>query len=163
MLNLYRRKGVTLVTLIAIILVGIILTSTIVISYSSFKTNARKKAFATEIYIIQKQIQDYKLRNNKYPIKNEVEFELSDFDSELVSILGEQNEEIIDEKVKLYTVDLSMLDIESVVRGTQKDSELDVYAYSTKTGNLYYLMGEEIEDQIYYNFNNELYNLLKIK
>ena len=163
MLNLYRKNGVTLVTLIAVIMVSIILTSTIVISYSSFKTNARKRAFATEIYTIQIQLEQYKLRNNEYPIKSEVEFNLSDLDSDFVSIVSDLNEEIDEGRVKLYTIDLSKLDIESVSRGAKKDGDLDIYAYSKKTGKLYYVNGEEIENSNYYYLNDELYNLLKIK
>lgn len=163
MFYLYKKNGVTLIVLITIIMVSIILTSTVVISYSSFKTNARKRAFATEIYTIEKQIENYKLRNDEYPVSSEVEFNISDLDSKLVDIMNIAGEEIANERVRLYIIDLSKLDIENVSRGAKKDGILDIYAYSKKTGKLYYLAGEEIEDKIYYNFNYELYNLLKIK
>ena len=163
MLKLYRKNGITLITLIAIVMVSIILLSTIVVSYSSFKTNARKKAFATEIYTIEKQVEEYKLRNNEYPIISEVQYDLDELDSELVDIISALNEDVTEKIVKFYTIDLSKLNLENISRGVKKAGNLDIYVISKKTGNVYYLIGEEIENETYYNFNAELYDLLKIK
>ena len=163
MFKFNKRKGITLITLIAIITVSIILTSTIVISYSSFKTSAKKKSFAMELYTLELQIKEYKMHNNTYPINQKKEFDINVLDSKLLTIMEQLGEEISQGKVELYTIDFNKININSLVRGVEKDGELDVYVYSTKTHNLYYLKGEEIENNIYYYFDDELYNILKIK
>ena len=131
------------------------------ISYSSFKTNSRKKAFANEIIAITNAVENYKLRNNEYPFKDSINIDTTSDSDELLSEMQLLGEVIINGKVNLYIVDLSKIDIENVMRGNSNDvTSMDVYAYSTNTHSIYYLKGEKIGDKTYYNYNEELYNLV---
>ena len=156
------KKGITLVALIATIMAIIILTTTAVVSYSSFSVSAKKRAFANEIYTLQKQVEDYKFKNNKYPLKTAKELDISDLDSALVSIFNSNNEQIVEGKVTLYKIDYKKLDIDSLVRGTDENSN-DIYLFSNESKKVYYIEGEKIENKTYYYLDNELYESLKLK
>lgn len=159
---LKNNKGITLVALIATIMVIIILTTTAVVSYSSFNVNAKKRAFANEIYTLQKQVEDYKFRNNKYPIGNMKEVNTSSIDTQLVSIFTSNGEQIVGNKVILYEIDFKKLDLDSLSRGTDKNSN-DIYLFSNETKKVYYIEGEKIGDRTYYFLDSELYDSLKMK
>ena len=156
------KKGITLVALVATIMAIIILTTTAVVSYSSFSVNAKKRAFANEIYTLQKQVEDYKFKNNKYPIGNVKELNISSVDSELVSIFNSNGENIDGNKVTLYEIDFTKLDLDNLVRGMDKNSN-DIYLFSNESKKVYYIEGEKIENRTYYYLDSELYESLKLK
>ena len=93
---------------------------------------------------------EYKLRNTEYPIISEVQYNLDDLDSDFVDIINVLNEDVMEKRVKFYTIDLSKLNLENVSRGVKKDGVLDVYVVSKKTGNVYYLIGAVIISICYY-------------
>ena len=156
-----NKNGITLVALIATIMVIIILTTTAVVSYSSFSVNAKKRAFANEIYTLQKQVEDYKFRNNKYPIGNAKEVSISSLDSQLVSIFNTNGEQIQENKVTFYEIDFEKLDLDSLTRGMNNTSN-DIYLFSNESKKVYYIVGEKIGDKTYYFLDDELYDSLKL-
>ena len=55
MQKIKNKNGITMLVLVAIIMVTLVITSTIIISYSNFKTGAKKKAFNHEISVVSNQ------------------------------------------------------------------------------------------------------------
>lgn len=156
-----NKSGITFVALIATVLVSLVLMSTVVISYSSFSTNTKKRAFANEISTIEAAIENYKFRNGKYPVKQEFELQKTRASSGLLEEFNSKGE-IGASSVKLFMIDFEKLDIENLARGTSQNiDDLDMYAYSVETNTLYYLSGESIGNKVYYTYNDELYRLQK--
>lgn len=151
------KNGITMLVLIVIIMVALILTSTVIVSYSSFKTNAKKRAFANELITISKQIEQYKLMNSSYPIVlgEEGEVNKQDISQELL------NE--INDDYKLYKIQIEKLDIENLARGKGDKDSLDFYAYCQENNTVYYIQGEKIGGITYYYYNQQLYDLMKGK
>lgn len=146
--------------LIVIIMVTLIITSTVIVSYTSFKDNSKKKAFVNEILTISKQIEQYKIINSKLPIKGD-ELDKSNFPTEFLSQLKNENSEY--SKYKFYKIDLQELELSNLSRGKDTAGTLDYYAYCENNNTLYYIQGEKIGDNTYYYYNQELYNFMKGK
>ena len=151
------KKGITLIALVATITVTIILATTAVVSYSSFSVSAKKRAFANEIYTLQKQIENYNFKNNKYPIKQKKQIESGSVDNALYSIF-QTNNELND----LYYIDYPKLDLDNLSRGLDESSN-DIYLFSSLTKKVYYLAGEKIGNEKYYYLTENLYDSLKMK
>ena len=61
------------------------------------------------------------------------------------------------DKVELYTIDLNKIGAENITRGIKKDNNLkDVYAFSEKTGIVYYIKGYKVGKNVYYTLTDEL-------
>lgn len=159
-----NRKGITLVALIATIMVIVIVTTTAVVSYSAFNVSARKKAFANELYTLQKQIEDYNFKNNKYPLGNAVELDTSDLDEGIIEAFDDNREHLSGNKITLYEIEFKKLDLDSLTRGVDIYGESkDIYLFSKTTKKVYYLKGEKIGDETFYFLSNDLYDSLKMK
>lgn len=157
----YKKKGITLIALMATIIVSLILLSTIVISFETIVGNTRKSEFAREMYTVKKLVLDYNFMNDTYPISDEIIVDLDDID-------GKSQIQFSDEPgyatntITLNLIDLSEAGVENIVRGTKKNSEDDVYVFSTITKKIYYLKGEIINSDTYYTLTDELYKIIDI-
>lgn len=152
-----NKSGISLMVLLVSIIVIIILTTTVTLSAEEIITDVRKKQFAREIYEIQNVVDKYKFEYEDYPYivneGNRVQIEVS------IEGYADQfsGEDIIDNKVNLYPINLSKAGIETLSRGTKKDlDQLDVYAFSSKTGKVYYVKGYTLYDKVYFTLTDEL-------
>ena len=161
---LKNKSGITLAALVATIMIIMVLTTTAIVSYSSFSVSAKKKSFANEIYTITKQIEEYNMRNNRYPIGSARSINVESVDSALSTIFTENGETITNSAVSLYEIDYAKLDLQSLNRGMDKTvSSKDIYLFSTTTKKVYYIAGEKIGDDTYYFLDSNLYESLKMK
>ena len=159
-----EKKGISVIAYIIIIGVMLILISTVTVSLDSVVTNSRKRQFAKEIFEIQTMVDSYKKHNNDYPyIKTAegnkiIELEINGKnETQLVS------EDIIDNKVELYVINLPKIGANELSRGySQNGDETDVYAFSNKTGKVYYVKGYKVRKNKYYSLTDELKNLIGI-
>ncbi|MEG2310417.1 MAG: hypothetical protein RSB76_00325 [Clostridia bacterium] len=156
MQSLKAQKGVSLLVLCITIVIMLILSTTIILSYSSIHASTLKKEFAKEIYSIQKVIEQYKFMNNIFPVTNDIDIDLSTLDA--VAKTQFSNEDKYDTgTITLKKIDLVEAGVENVKRGTMVNSDLnDIYVFSPKTHKVYYLKGENISKQIYYTLTDEL-------
>lgn len=154
------KKGISMIALLITIAVFLILLTVITISSDKIVNNTKKKQFAREIYEVQNLVDKYKYEKEEYPYTI-----LDDSTKESISInitddLNDQfeNEDITeDNKVVLYSIDLNKIGAESITRGIKKDNDLnDVYAFSEKTGIVYYAKGYKVGKNIYYTLTDEL-------
>ena len=160
----YEKKGISVIAFIIIIGVMLILISTVTVSLDSVVTNSRKRQFAKEIFEIQTMVDSYKKHNNDYPyIKTAegnkiIELEKNNKNEDQLA-----SEDIIDNKVELYVINLQKIGVNELSRGYNKDNDVtDVYAFSNKTGKVYYVKGYKVRKNKYYSLTDELKNLIGI-
>ena len=157
-----EKKGISLVVLLIVIGVMLILLSTITISLDNIVTNSKKRQFAKEIYEIQSMVDTYKKQNDDYPYVKLAEGNKT-IDLEVAN--GNENqvasEDVIDDKVTLYVINMQKIGANELSRGYNQDNdETDVYAFSSKTGIVYYVKGYSVRRKIYYTLTDELKKLI---
>lgn len=151
------RKGISILVLVITITVMLILVSGIVFTYSNIQEDTLKMEFAKEIYSVQKLVDSYYFKNNKYPILDKVDLNVSTMDSELKEQFGE---EVIDSNsISLYEIDLKLADIDDLKRGNGSSLK-DKYVVSIKTGKVYYYKGEVLNGKVYYTLTDDLKSLI---
>ena len=158
------KKGVSLIVLLMTIAVMLILLTTITVSSSNIINNSKKRQFAKELYEIQNLVDKYKYENNDYPyiIENDENKTVKKNVENISNIFV--GEEKVDNVITLYPINLSKVGVENLSRGINKeDDEEDVYAFSNKTGKVYYVKGYKVGDDTYYTLTDELKELLGFK
>ena len=137
------------------VVVMIILASATIVSYNNIITDTLKKDFANEIYTIQKLVEQYEFLNNEYPVNEEYILDVSEIDEEFKFQFEKEN--ITDNKLKLYVIDLAKCDVEHVKRGNRLNDK-DKYVVSKDTGIVYYFDGIVIDNIRYYTLTKDLTN-----
>ena len=160
MQNIYN-KGMSLIALITTIIIGIMIISTVVISYNNIKDDTDKKEFAKEIYSLNKLMYDYNLLNGSYPIGADINFDLTNLTDQNQFAMETAD---VDNIILLKKIDLTKLGVEDIARGNKEYSpiENDVYAFSLATKKIYYLKGVKIGKTTYYTLTEELLKLIQI-
>lgn len=140
-----NKSGVTLLVVItATIVMMIIITSASVIGAGAI-AGANFEEYKTSLSRIQDNINIYYLDNEKLPITNEIVSASSlgtDFYNNVIQNLDENN--------KLYVVDVSLFQNETIKKGIGSVANKDVYLVAENTHNLYYLKGLQYKGQILY-------------
>ncbi len=149
------KKGITVAMLVVIVSVIGILTTATIKSISNSYTNAKLSVWITEVELVQDLMNENK-NNVSDMLLDEVIWDLSKLDDEARTeqIKGET---IADDKVVLKEINLSALGVDNALYGIQP-SKLDVYAYSEKTGKVYYLKGIKVGTKRYYTLTSDLKN-----
>lgn len=158
------KKGISLIVLLITIAVILILLTAITFSADTLISNTKKRQFAKEIYEVQKVVDKYKYENDDYPyiIENDEKkvfnINVENIDEQFV------DEEIINNTITLYPIELSKAGVQNLSRGTKNDNnENDVYTFSDKTGKVYYVKGFKVGRDTYYTLTNELRKLIGLK
>ena len=155
-----NKRGISMAVLVLTVTVILILSGTVFMSFNGISTSIKQREFANEIHNLQNIIEQYKFLNGKYPTTESVDFDITEifdeYGSQFSSEPGYSQKKITLEKIDLYETG-----VESISRGIE-NSENDVYAVSTATGNLYYLEGVEIGNTTYYTLTDELKEKLEI-
>lgn len=131
-----KKEGISLVALICTVVVGLIVLSTVVCSFKNILNSTKKKEFANEIYTIEKMVEEYKFKNETYPIISETE--------------GTINE-----------LDLYELGVNETKRGRKEKGEDDIYTVDVTTGKVTYKKGVKIGSITYYNLDDNNQELRK--
>ena len=159
--NINTKKGISLIVLLITLAVILILLTTITFSADNIISNTKKRQFAKEIYEVQNLVDKYKYENDDYPyiIENDekkvININVENIDEQFVG------EDIINNTITLYPIDLSKAGVQNLSRGTKKDNnENDVYAFSNKTGRVYYVKGYKFRNNTYYTLTDELKSLI---
>ena len=154
------KKGISMIALLITIAVFLILLTVIIISSDKIINNTKKKQFAREIYEVQNLVDKYKYEKEEYPYTilddNTKESMSIDITDDLTDQFDKEGVKEGD-KVELYTIDLNKIGAENITRGIKKDNNLkDVYAFSEKTGIVYYIKGYKVGKNVYYTLTDEL-------
>lgn len=153
--NIQNKSGISLIMLSVTVVVMIILASATIVSYNNIITDTLKKDFANEIYTIQKLVEQYEFLNNEYPVQNEYVLDINDIDEDFRFQFNKEN--ITDDKLKLFTIDLVKCDVEQTKRGNSINDK-DKYVVSKDTGIVYYIDGVVIDNMRYYTLTKDLRN-----
>ena len=105
-----------------------------------------------DIAQLESLMNTYKIRvdgNINFP---KTQLDLSKLSSD--ELLQFKGENIANNKVELYVIDLEDIDAEAVNFGNLKDGVSDRYLYSIITGRVYYELGLESDGIRYYHIKN---------
>lgn len=162
--NINTKKGISLIVLLITLAVILILLTTITFSADNIISNTKKRQFAKEIYEVQNLVDKYKYENDDYP------YIIENDKKKVININGENideqfiSEDSINNTITLYPIDLYKAGVQNLSRGTNKnDNEKDVYAFSNKTGKVYYVKGFKVRNTTYYTLTDELKSLIGFK
>lgn len=156
-----NKKGISIIALIASITVILILLTTVVISGFTTVNNSKKISFGTEVYMIQTAVDAYYTKNgNMYPTKDAITVTFSGMTNQVLRQFANNSDEIVDNKITLYTIDYDKIDIKDLKYGTGKDGANDVYVLSQKSGKVYYAKGVKIGNEMYYTLTDDIEFLL---
>ncbi len=153
--RLIKKRGITLMMLAITIIILVILASTIIISSNTILNDTLKKDFGKEIYSIQKLVENYYHLNDEYPILEEYVLDLADIEEEYRFEF--QKENITNNMITLYIIDLEKCDVSEIKRGNRKNKK-DIYVLSKDTGIVYYIDGVNFENMKYYTLTEDLKN-----
>jgi len=156
-----KKRGISLTTMSIMILIMLILVSTISVSITYSVTNAKKLAFAKEIYNIQNIVTEYIQREDTLPnIAEGITITPTD-------VTQFEGETFVDGKLNLNVIILTEIDIKNTNYGNKSignnddEKAKDVYAVSETTGRVYYIAGFESNGQEYYTLTDELRNMIE--
>lgn len=142
------KKGISLVILVITIIILIILTGVIIIRSSSAIVNTEKHKLQIDIAQLEALMNTYKIRKNGNIPFDVVELYTAYISSE--ELLQFEGENIVDNKIKLYVIELAEIDAEQVNYGNLKLGVKDRYLYSIDTGKVYYEQGLQVDNTTYY-------------
>lgn len=137
------KRGITLVTLSAMIVILIIITTTVVFSGSSVINNSKKMKFASELLFMKEAVQNYSnLNEGNLPIKD-----IAITSPNLPS--GSYKE-----------IDMQLLGMIDTIYGRKlKSDNEDIYVLSS-SNEVYYLKGLKIGSKTYYFLDDELKEII---
>lgn len=138
-----NKSGVTLMVLVtATIVMMIIITSASVIGANSV-ASAKLEEYKSSLFRVQDNINTYYLENNMLPVTNEV-VAANSLGTSFYNNIIENN----DENNKLFVVDVSLLNNETIKKGKGTVADKDVFLVAENTHNIYYIKGFEYKGQV---------------
>lgn len=152
-----RKKGISLVLLVIVIIVMSILAFAIVISLDDSIDDSKKVAFAVELKEIYDASQEYYLKNREYPIDKTVSYTKLDLlelssDSQELQNEFEMNQ---DEATAYYKIEMDKISETGSLYGNE-EYESDFYVISEDGDFVYYPLGVEIDKIIYFSLTSKL-------
>ena len=148
---------------VATVTIMLILMTTIIIAANSISDNSKRISFASEIKSIQQAVNSYVTKNEgEYPTVNSIVVDISKLDPTYQTQFTANQESVVDGKIILNEIDYQKIGITDLKYGNGKRGTNDIYAVSTQTGKVYYVMGVTISNYSYYTLTSDLSKLLKL-
>ena len=127
---------------VATVTIMLILMTTIIIAANSISDNSKRISFASEIKSIQQAVNSYVTKNEgEYPTVNSIVVDISKLDPTYQTQFTANQESVVDGKIILNEIDYQKIGITDLKYGNGKRGTNDIYAVSTQTGKVYYVMG----------------------
>ena len=142
------KKGISLVVLIITIIVLIILAGVAIFNSSNMMGSVEKSKLQVDIVQLEALMNTYKIRKN-----GNINFEVTQFSTStlnMTELKQFEGEDIVNNTISLYVIDLIEIDADAVNYGNQGQGASDRYLYSINTGKVYYEQGLKIDDDMYY-------------
>lgn len=162
-----KRRGISIISLSIMVIVMIIILSGISVSLTYSITNAKKLAFAKEIYNIQNIVDEYIKKEGVLPdVAESITITPTDVTDETI-VTQFEGETFTDGSLNLEVLVLTNLDIKNTNYGNKtigssdEEKAKDVYAVSSKTGRVYYIAGFKSGDKTYYTLTDELRQMVE--
>ncbi len=147
------KRGITLISIVLIVVVISIVSGIVTISTNHILDNTYKKEFFSEYNLVKSYTGDYILRNSGKIYFEETEFDLTKVERKYTNQFVDET--IVSNKIDMYIIDLEEIGVYNATYGTGKNGEDDVYLVSKGTNNVYYMKGFKSGDLIYYKAINE--------
>lgn len=139
------KKGITMsVVLVAIVIMMLIISAATVVGTNAVST-ANFEEFKSIISRVSDDINEYYVKNNELPVKNEIVATAS-LPQDMQSILSKNGD--LDDK--LYVVDMSKINDATLKKGRGTIESQDVFLVSETKQNVYYLKGYKYKSVVYY-------------
>lgn len=139
------KKGVSLlIVVVAISVMVILISTTIIFGTSSIKT-AQYEEFLSQLNRVSSSLNEYTLQNNSLPTTNEVVSGISlgdEFFAELIEKKDENN--------RLYVIDVDLLRDGTIKRGYGTVQDQDIFVVAENTNNVYYVKGFKYKGKVYF-------------
>ncbi len=144
----YHKKGITVVSILIIVVVLTVLVSTITVSLRFILQDTYKKEFMNEYSLVKSATQDYIIRNSGIIDFEEIQFDLS----KVSTIYRDQfdGETIVSNKIDMYVIDLEKIGVYNTTYGEKAEGDDDVYLVSKDKNTVYYQKGFENGGYVYY-------------
>ena len=143
------KSGVTVVSVLIIVVVLAILSSAIVISSKLITDYTYKKEFKNEYYLVKSAVNDYIMRNSGVIDFEETQIDLTNVTSNNLSQFN--GETIVSNKIDAYVVDLDKVGVYNTTYGNKLDSNTnDVYVVTKDKHTVYYKKGFSSNNSVYY-------------
>lgn len=146
------KRGISFAALAIAIAVLTIFAAAIVFNTDYVFVNTEISKLQIDISQIEALMSIYKIRNNGNIDFSTVQLNTSNLSEAELEQFGGEN--IIDNNIQLYIIDLEAIDAESSNYGNLKLGSKDRYLYSLNTGKVYYEQGIEDDGTIYYYVKN---------
>lgn len=146
------KKGISLIMLVLTVIILTILAGVIIINSTGTIISADKSKLHADISQLEVLMNIYKTRKN-----GTINFEIVQFDTTQLStneLKQFEGENIVDNRVYLYVIELYEIDAEETNYGNTKLGSDDRYLYSNITGKVYYERGLVADDITYYYIEN---------
>ena len=149
-----NKRGISIISISIAVVIMLMIISVVSVSLVASVNNAKKLAFAKEIYNIQSMVTEHIDKEEYIPSKAE---SITIVPTDLTQFEGES---VIDGSLNLNVLDLAILDIKNTNYGNKSigknDAEKakDVYAVSDKTGKVYYIAGFKSKGKTYYTLTD---------
>lgn len=148
-----NKKGITLVSILLIVVVISIVSGVVTISVKHILDNTDKKEFFSEYNLVKSYTGDYILRNSGKVDFAEIQFDLTNIETKYTNQFDGEN--IVSNKIDMYIIDLEEIGVYNATYGTGENGVDDVYLVSKNTNNVYYMKGFNSGEFVYYKAINE--------
>lgn len=173
-MKLNNKKGISLIVIAITILVSLILVPIAVAATGNAIENANITEYIDNLNLIKDSVESYYITNGEFPIENlNIDGNRNYYtQGEIISLIElnntsnkdtfiydmRQNEDYLDDDSlgEFYIVDLSKLGVEKTEIGNKVRSNLDVFAFSYPSMNIYYLEGMKLKNDVYFSLNKRL-------
>lgn len=146
---LKNKRGVTVVSVLIIVVVISILSSGIIFSSKLIMNYTYKKEFKNEYYLVKGAVNDYIMRNSGNIDFAETEMDLSNISNQYLTQFDGETK--TNNKIAAYVVDLDKIGVYNTTYGNKLNEDNDdVYIVTKDKHSVYYKKGFNSDSFVYY-------------
>lgn len=146
------KQGITLIILAVIIVIMTLLLTVVVVNGNGIYNATKKTKLQSEIEQIEILVDNYIRRNSGITFAA-IQLDISSYTAEQQAQFTGEN--ITDNILELYVVELDKIDAKEVAYGTGERGTTDRYLYSAVTNRVYYEQGIRIGGVIYHRIGKQ--------
>lgn len=146
-MNFYRKKGVSVVSVLIIVVILAVLTSTATISVNYIVNNTYRNEYNREYKLVKAATEDYLIRNSGIVDFIEIDFDISEIDTLDLEQFSEET--VVGNVIEVYIIDLEKIGVYDTTYGNDT-SEGDIYILTKDKKNVYYKKGFVDNGDVYY-------------
>ena len=140
-----KRKGISLVMVIAAVVIMMVLISTAAVVGSNAINSANFDEHILSISRVSDLVNEYVIENQELPITSDV-VNISALPDKFKQKLKESN----DASNRLYVINMELLNDATIKKGRGTLSSQDIFLVAEETNNVYYMKGYKYKSKIYY-------------